>query len=89
MAKKKKGGAMLTQVATPHSEHSNTSIDSAENGYIVHVSGSSGGKNPSYYSKRFIASSHPAALRLAAHHHAGGAKGKAGKKKMKALKKSA
>lgn len=84
MAKKKRGAAVAVLNSSSEGEHSNTSIDSAENGYIVHVSGSKGGKNPSYYSKKYIAHSHPHAMRLAAAHHGGVLKGggrKAGKKK--------
>lgn len=86
MARRRKG-ANAVQMAAPEGEHSNTSIDSAENGYIVHVSGSKGGKHPSYFSKRYIAHSHPHALRLAASHHAGTMKGgskRGGRKKASA-----
>jgi hypothetical protein len=86
MARKKKN-VTSGVLAGPEGEHTNTSIDSAENGYIVHVSGSKGGKHPSYFSKRYIAHSHPHALRLAAAHHGGTLKGggkRSGRKKASA-----
>jgi hypothetical protein len=93
MARKKKG-AMQSQPASigGGSDRMSTDISSAENGFIVNVSGETGGKTPSYFSKRFIATSRPAALRIANHHMAGAgsAKGKGGRKKSRGglLKKS-
>ena len=79
MAKKKRKG---DNVAMPASsgEHMSTSIDSAENGFIVNVSGDKGGKNPGYFSKRFIASSRPQAMQIASSHFAGAMKAKGAKK---------
>jgi hypothetical protein len=89
MAKKKKSkGAVGMSVPSMSSgERMSTDISTAENGFIVNVSGETGGKNPSYFSKRFVASSRPQALRIAAHHISGSGalKGKAGKKKSKGL----
>jgi hypothetical protein len=81
MAKKKKRGsaALLMAVPSSSSENMSTDISTAENGFIVNVSGNKGGKNPSYFSKRFIATSRPQALRLAAHHMASSPKAKGGK----------
>lgn len=92
MARKTKsaGGTGLPQ--NIGSDRCSTDISSAENGFIVNVSGEIGGKNPAFYNKRFIAASRPEALRIAAHHMAGSGngKGRAGKKKSKmtVLKKS-
>jgi hypothetical protein len=83
MAKKKKSAGNMSVPQGIGGDRLSTDISTAENGFIVNVSGETSGKNPSYFSKRFIASSRPAALRLAAHHMAGHAKGKAGKKKGK------
>jgi hypothetical protein len=87
MARKKKG-AMQSQMAVPMSgsDRMSTDISTAENGFIVNVSGETGGKNPSYFSKRFIASTRPQALRIANQHMAGSsAKGRGGKRKLKGL----
>jgi len=91
MARKRKGKGEAAQSPMMGSGESlSTGIDQAENGFIVNVSGTSG-KNGGYFSKRFVASSRPAAMRIAAHHMAGAAKSKGGKKKGKgrSLKKSA
>jgi hypothetical protein len=82
MARKKKG-AMQMQPASigGGSDRMSTDISTAENGFIVNVSGETGGRNPSYFSKRFIASSRPAALRIANHHMSGGGSAKGGRKK--------
>jgi hypothetical protein len=86
MAKKKKKGAMGMQVPSSSGERMSTDISTAENGFIVNVSGETGGRNPSYFSKRFVAGSRPEALRIAAHHISGAAsKGKGGKKKSKGI----
>jgi len=91
MARKKKSG--MTGMAMPPSsgERMSTDISTAENGFIVNVSGESGGKTPNFFSKRFVATSRPQALRIAAHHISSSAKTKSGKKKSKGglLKKSA
>ena len=94
MAKRKKSKGGNVAMATPSSGGSgrlSTDITDAENGYIVNVSGETGGKKPSYFSKRYIASDRPEALRIANSCLAGSkkAKGKksSGKKKI-SLKKS-
>ena len=89
MARKKKGAAVGMQMPMSSGERMNTNIETAENGFVVNVSGESGGKNPSYFSKRFIASSRPQALRIAAHHMAGGKGGAKKKSKGLSLKKLA
>jgi hypothetical protein len=88
MARKKKGASAMQAPSSPmgSSERTSTDISTAENGFIVNVSGETGGKTPSYFSKRFIASSRPQALRIASHHMGGGsAKGRGAKKKLKGL----
>ena len=57
-------------------------IEPAENGYIVRVCKEEGGKNPSYQSKRFVASSHGEAMRIAGMGLIGG-KGSGSKKSRK------
>lgn len=90
MARKKRGNAPVSPTLGSGSDRMSTDISSAENGFIVNVSGETSGKTPSYFSKRFIATSRPQALRIAAHHMSASGKGKGGKKKGKALlKKSA
>lgn len=92
MAKKKKGAVGMVPQQASSSERMSTDISTAENGFIVNVSGETGGKSPSYFNKRFIATSRPQALQIAAHHMSGARKMKAGKKKGKggfSLKKSA
>jgi hypothetical protein len=61
-----------------------TSIDSAENGFIVHTSSEGRGPGSSYVSKTFVAPTHDAALRIAsAHIECCGAKAKGKKGKGK------
>lgn len=82
MAKRKKkssGGNMAVPMSSGGA-HMSTSIDDAENGFIVNVSGESGGKESKYFSKRFISTTRDGALRIASTHLAGGSKAK-GKKK--------
>jgi hypothetical protein len=65
-------------------------IDTAENGFVIRVSGDSGGKNPKYTEKTMVATSPNHALRVAASHLRGGVKkahGKKGGKKKFAAKK--
>ena len=65
------------------------SIDSAENGFIVHTGSEGSGKNAKYESRTFVAPNHTAAIRIAAAHIQGRgvkAKGKKGKKKVAASK---
>lgn len=80
MARKKNSG---TQMAMPSmgSDRMSTDISTAENGFIVNVSGETGGKKPSYFSKRFIASSRPQAMQIAASHFSGKGGKKAGRRK--------
>jgi hypothetical protein len=82
MAKKK------SQSASPSmgggSGRVTTSIDSAENGFIVHTSSEGSGPGSSYVSKTFVAPTHDAALRIASAHIeccGSKAKGKKGKGK--------
>ncbi len=84
MARKKKGNAALAPQSIGNSSRISTSIDEAENGFVINVSGESGGKKPSYFSKRYIASSRPQAMRIAGTHFSGAMKSggkKAGRKK--------
>lgn len=55
-------------------------IEPAENGYVVKVCKDDGGKNPNYSSKRFVASTHDEAMRIAGMGILGG-KASSGKKK--------
>jgi hypothetical protein len=89
MAKRKKSKGGQLELAAPSSGgggHLSTSIDDAENGFIVNVSGESGGKENKYFSKRFISPTRDGALRIASTHLAGGSKSK-GKKKSGGKKK--
>lgn len=89
MARKKKGAGVQMGMPVSGGDRMSTDISTAENGFIVNVSGETSGKNPSYFSKRFIATSRPQALRIAASHFSS-VKGKSGKRKGKVgLKKSA
>jgi len=45
-----------------------TSIDSAENGFIIHTSSEGRGPGSSYVSKTFVAPDHAAAMRIASAH---------------------
>lgn len=85
MAKKRKkstgGDAAVPMMASGGgSGRLSTDITDAENGYIVNVSGETGGRKPTYFSKRYIAADRPEALRIASSCLAG-SKAKAGKKK--------
>lgn len=91
MAKRKKSKKSVTDsigMAAPssgRSGHMSTSIDDAENGFIVNVSGESGGKESKYFSKRFISPTREGALVIASTHLSGKSKGKkksGGKKKI-------
>lgn len=55
-------------------------IEPAENGYLVRICKEDGGKNPSYSSKRYVASSHGEAMRIAGMGILGG-KNSSGKKR--------
>ena len=81
MAKRKKTNQ--TEIAAPMSSGSSRThvgIDSAENGFVIRVSGETGGKNPHYMEKTLVATSPRHALRVAAQHIPGITK-KIGKKK--------
>jgi len=87
--KKTKGANASLPMQSSSNGRLSTDISDAENGYIVNVSGETGGKNPSYFSKRYIASDRPEALRIASSCLAGtkgGNKKKSGNKKKIALK---
>jgi len=91
MAKRKKSKGGNVAMATPSSSggHLSTSIDDAQNGFIINVSGESGGKESKYFSKRFISPTRQGALVIASQHLAGSKKGgkkKGGTKKRIALK---
>jgi hypothetical protein len=86
--KKSKGGDMAAPSSIGGSGRLSTDITDAENGYIINVSGETGGKKPSYFSKRYIASDRPEALRIASSCLAGGSK-KGSKKKSSGKKKIA
>jgi len=81
----KKRTRTISQNEPQRSGRVNASIDSVENGYIVHTSSDGGGPNGSYVSKTFVAPNHNAALRIASAHieccglKAKGKKAKAGK----------
>ena len=82
MAKRKKNAAAIgVPTQSPMNTRIDTGIENAENGFIVRISGESGGDG-GYFSKRFIATSEPKALRIA-HQGMRGmlTKGKTGKKK--------
>jgi hypothetical protein len=82
--------AKKTNTALPTAgRHMSTNVDEVENGFVVHVSGDHGGRNPSFFSKRYVAHSRPQAFRIAAAHHFGTAKGgKKGSKKKTGLAKA-
>ena len=90
MAHRSKG----TMVAGPGDgpERSSASIDSAENGFIVHTT--SEGGNSGYKQRTFVAPNHAAALRIASTHmqecalkgKSKGKKGKRGKSKIRTTK---
>ena len=90
MAKRKKSKGMNAAPSAPSSGggHLSTSIDDAQNGFIINVSGED--KKGGYFSKRFISPTRGGALVIASQHLAGSKKGgkKLGKSKRIALKKS-
>ena len=96
MAKRKKskgGDAGMAAPSSGGSERLSANIEGAENGYVVNVSGESGGKDSRYFSKKFVAMDRPSALRIASSCLAGGSskggsKKKGGTNKRIALKKS-
>ncbi len=58
-----------------------TDISDAENGYIVNVSGETGGKKSQFFSKRYVAGDRPEAIRIASSCLAGRGLHKSGRKK--------
>jgi hypothetical protein len=80
MARKKKSSQSNAAMPSSGSDRISTDISNAENGFIVGISGETGGKKPSYFSKRFIAASRPEAMRIAATHFSGAMKKAKGKK---------
>lgn len=90
MAKQKKSKGSAGEVpmsSSGGSSRHSVDISEAENGYIVNVSGETGGKESKYYSKRFIAGDRPEAIRISSTGLAGSNK-KGGKKKSHGKKKS-
>jgi hypothetical protein len=83
MAKKskKKKGSDITAPQSSRSGHQSTSIDEAENGFVVSHSGDTGGPNGSYFNKKYVAESKPKALQIASTCMAGGSLKKGGKGK--------
>ena len=67
MAKKGKSPSNAVAMGVPSGTKGrlDIGIEPAENGYIVRICKEDGGKNPSYASKRFVASSHGEAMRIA------------------------
>jgi len=63
-----------------------TDIADAENGYVITVSGETPGKNPTYFSKRYISPTREGALSISSSHLSGSKKSKGkksnGKKKI-------
>lgn len=92
MAKKRKSKGMNAVPSTPSSGGSgrlSTDIADAENGYVITVSGETPGKNPTYFSKRYISPTRQGALSISSSHLSGSNKGgkkKGGTKKRIALK---
>ena len=78
MAKRKKANQAESAVPMSDGNKTHVSIDSAENGFVVRVSGE--GKDHHYTEKTLVATSPRHALRVAAQHIPGIAK-RAGKKK--------
>ena len=92
MAKrKKKSSGDAVGMAVPSSGGGRTSIDitDAQNGFILNVSGESGGKESKYWSKRYISPTREGALVIASSHLSGSKKGKkkSGGRKKISLKK--
>jgi len=83
MAKKKRrsNSDQAQSPIGPTSDRISSDVSTAENGFIVSISGETGGKKPSYFSKRFVATTRPQAMRIAASHLSGTAKSKRGGKK--------
>jgi hypothetical protein len=82
MAKKKISAQMAMPMSGTKGEVG-ARVESAENGFIIHVNRESHGKTPSYESKRFIATNQSKAMRIASHHLRGAEqkiKSKRGKK---------
>lgn len=85
MAKKKSKGGEVGDVPTSGSKgRLDIGIEPAENGFVVRICKEDGGKNPSYQSKRYVASSHGEAMRIAGMGILGSGKKSRGKKSGKA-----
>ena len=84
--KKSKGGTVAMDAPSSSKGHMSTSIDEADNGFIVNVSGDSGGKESKYFSKKFVSPTREGALVIASSCLAGcsvkGGKKKGSKKKI-------
>lgn len=88
MPRKKKTVDMIPQLNSGLGlgDRLSTDISPAENGFVVHVSGETGGKKkPAYFSKRYIAHTRPEAMRIAVTHFAK-ANGKKGERKKLSVK---
>jgi hypothetical protein len=90
MAKRKKSKGESAAPSSPGgSGRLSTDIADAENGYVITVSGETPGKNPTYFSKRYISPTREGALSISSSHLSGSNKGgkkKGGTKKRIALK---
>ena len=88
--KKKSTGGDVASAPIGGSGRLSTDISDAENGFIINVSGETGGKESKYFSKRYISPTREGALVIASSHLGGSkskGKKKGGKKKI-ALKKA-
>jgi hypothetical protein len=87
MAKKRKSKGMdAVPSSGGGSGRLSTDIADAENGYVITVSGETPGKNPTYFSKRYISPTREGALSISSSHLSGSKKSKGkksnGKKKI-------
>jgi hypothetical protein len=84
--KKSKGDAIgMSATSSGGSGRLSTDITDVENGYVINVSGETGGKESKYFNKRYISPTREGALVIAASHLGGSTKG--GKRKGSAKKK--
>jgi len=85
MSKKRKvvaeQGTVPTAPSSSNKSRVSTEIENVENGFVIRVSSEGSGKKPEYKTKRFIASTHPQAMRIAAQGMRGMVGKKSGKKK--------
>lgn len=65
MAKKKVNSAEVGGASNGSKGRIDIGIEPAENGFVVRICKEEGGKNPSFQSKKFVASSHGEAMRIA------------------------